>query len=915
MLRHLVSATAGLIPVAAALFAAALMVGTGLDTAHPPALAQASIQFEEGYEIERFVKEDVQSGGSVGAPVIASGGTGTLTYSLSGTDAASFTINTGTGQILLAQGASFDYESEKTTYRLVVTATGQPGETASADVVIYVENVNEPPELDIDNIYFESFEVTENSAANTNIGDPITAVDPEGDAVTYSLVGTDAALFDVDNSGGQVKTKGSLNYETANSYTVAFTASDPQNNSVSIDLTIMVKDVDAEAPGKPAKPSVAPNSGNGHESLAVTWTVPGNEGPAITSYVVQYRVEDSGDEWTQATVDGSGLETTVSGLESGTKYEAQVSAINDEGEGPWSESGKAETLPGPPPNSLPEFDLDAVTTLSVPENTLAGTAVGAPTTASDSDSQDVLTYSVSGTDSALFSIGTSSGQINIGAGTSLDFESPSDSGGNNVYNLTVQVTDGKGADGNADASVDDTIDVTITVTDVNEPPRFGSSNNEMEIDENTSANANIGASVAASDPESAALTYSLSGSDSALFLVGASSGQISVGTGTALDFESPSDSGGDNVYEMTVKVSDGRDAAGNSDTSIDDMVGVTITVKNVDEPPEFDSSGVELEVAENTVTNTNIGDSITAADPEGGDVTYSLTGANAGLFGMDASSGQVKTKGSLNFEAASTYTVDFTASDPQSNSASIALTITVTDIDTEAPGEPAKPSVAPNPGNGHEALKVTWTAPENSGPAITGYVVQYRIDESDDEWTQVTVVANIIETTISGLESNTAYEAQVRADNDEGEGPWSESGTADTLAVSVVNSPPEFDDGATTTLSVGENALPGSAVGGPITASDSDQQDMLVYSLSGADSALFSVGAATGQITVGAGTALDHESPADSDGDNGYELTVHVTDGRDENGSVDSTVDDLINLIITVTEMIETQMTRNLLLG
>ena len=463
MLRHLVSATTGQIPIAAALFATALMVGTGLDSVNPPALAQTSIQFEEGYEIERFVNEDVQPGGSVGAPIVASGGTGTLTYSLSGTDAASFTINTGTGQILLAQGASLDYESEKTTYGLVVTATGQPGETASVDVVIYVENVNEPPELDIDNIYFESFEVTENSAANTNIGDPITAVDPERDAVTYSLAGTDAALFDVDNSGGQVKTKGSLNYETANSYTVAFTASDPQNNSVSIDLTIMVKDVDAEAPGKPAKPSVAPNSGNGHESLAVTWTVPGNEGPAITTYVVQYRVEDSGDEWTQATVDGSGLETTVSGLESGTKYEAQVSAINDEGDGPWSESGKAETLPGPPPNSLPEFDLDAVTILSVPENTLAETAVGAPITASDSDSQDVLTYSVSGTDSALFSIGTSSGQINIGAGTSLDFESPSDSGGNNVYNLTVQVTDGKGADGNADTSVDDTIDVTITV--------------------------------------------------------------------------------------------------------------------------------------------------------------------------------------------------------------------------------------------------------------------------------------------------------------------------------------------------------------------------------------------------------------------------------------------------------------------
>ena len=198
------------------------------------------------------MKEDVQPGGSVGAPVEASGGTGTLTYSLSGTDAASFTINTGTGQILLAEGASLDYESEKTTYRLVVTATGQPGETASVDVVIYVENVNEPPEFDIDNIFFESFEVKENTAANTNLGYPITAIDPEGGDVTYSLAGTDAALFDVDDSGGQVKTKGSLNYEAASSYTVAFTASDPQSNSASIDLTIMVKDVNTEAPGKPA---------------------------------------------------------------------------------------------------------------------------------------------------------------------------------------------------------------------------------------------------------------------------------------------------------------------------------------------------------------------------------------------------------------------------------------------------------------------------------------------------------------------------------------------------------------------------------------------------------------------------------------------------------------------------------------
>ena len=62
------------------------------------------------------------------------------------------------------------------------------------------------------------------------------------------------------------------------------------------------------------------------------------------------------------------------------------------------------------------------------------------------------------------------------------------------------------------------------------------------------------------------------------------------------------------IIELTVKVSDGKDAAGSADTSTDDMIGVTITVANVNEPPEFDSSDVEQKVSENTATNTNIGD-------------------------------------------------------------------------------------------------------------------------------------------------------------------------------------------------------------------------------------------------------------------------------------------------------------------
>ena len=50
--------------------------------------------------------------------------------------------------------------------------------------------------------------------------------------------------------------------------------------------------------------------------------------------------------------------------------------------------------------------------------------------------------------------------------------------------MAVQVTDGKDEDGNADIAVDDTIALIITVTDINEPPEFGSSAVELEVDEN-----------------------------------------------------------------------------------------------------------------------------------------------------------------------------------------------------------------------------------------------------------------------------------------------------------------------------------------------------------------------------------------------------------------------------------------------
>ncbi len=837
MLRHLLSAPGRLAPAAVAVSAAALIVGTGLATGRLPALAQTSVAvaFHDGNAIERLVKENTPSGGSVDAPVVATGGDGQLTYSLSGADAASFTIVAATGQILVGQDTSLDYESDKTEYSLVVTATGQPGQTASVDVAVIVEDVNEAPEFDIASI---SFEVKENTRANTNIGDPITATDPEGDDVAYSLTGTNAGLFNIDASSGQVKTKESLNFEAKSAYEVMFTAFDPtgSGNSASIDLTIEVTDVDTEAPGTPEKPSLSPDPDDGHQALAVMWAAPGNSGPPITSYVVQYRIEASGDEWNKATVDGSSVEATVSGLEPYTEYEAQVRAVNDEGEGKWSESGKGSTFAAQPVNSPPEFDDHAVSKISIAENSQPGTVVGAAFTASDSDPQDHLIYSLAGVDSGLFSVDDSSGQVSVGPGSTLDHEVPSDSDGNNVYELTLQVTDGRDETGNPDTSVDDSIDVTIRIADVNEPPEFSSSAIELEVDENSEASL---PPLAATDPEQHAVSWSLdpASPDGGSFTLS--------GTGTltfrsAPDYESPLDTDRDNEFDLfVVATDDGRPAASSrlsltirvvnineagvvSLSTLGPQMGVEIRAELVDpdggvtgaswqwlrfsgnqesaipratdssytpttaddgsrlqavvsyadshgsgkyavgpvthpvgddsnSPPKFTSTGaVTRQVAENTPADTNIGDPVTATDPDQDALTYSLSGADAGAFGIDVTNGQIKTKDPLDYERQPEFRLTVTAADPVGLAVSKEITVTVTDVNTEAPNKPDAPSVTPNRVDPIEAIDVEWSAPSNSGPEITSYAVQYRVEGSGDKWTQVVIDGAVLRPRFQG---------------------------------------------------------------------------------------------------------------------------------------------------------------------
>ena len=151
--------------------------------------------------------------------------------------------------------------------------------------------------------------VPENSAANQDVGAVIPAArDADGDSLTYTMEGTDAASFTFEASTRQIQTSAALDYEAKPSYSVTIRVSDG-TASATIDVTITVTDED-EPPEPPAPPTLTATSGS-TTSLDVSWTAPANEGkPPITSYDLRYRVGSSG-SWTDGPQDEMGTASAI----------------------------------------------------------------------------------------------------------------------------------------------------------------------------------------------------------------------------------------------------------------------------------------------------------------------------------------------------------------------------------------------------------------------------------------------------------------------------------------------------------------------------------------------------------------------------------------------------------------------------
>ena len=257
------------------------------------------------------------------------------------------------------------------------------------------------------------------------------------------------------------------------------------------------------------------------------------------------------------------------------------------------------------------------------------------------------------------------------------------------------------------------------------------------------------------------------------------------------------------TYELRVRA---VTELGSSDWS------ATATATTLDGTPRFaEGETATREIAENTSGEQAVGAPLVAT-AAGRPLRYALGGPGAAEFALDSETGQLRTREGVTYdhESQPQHELTVTAEGPLGRTASIAVTVQVTDID-EPPGAPGIPTIE---FTSPTRLALSWTAPENTGPPIDDYDLEYRafgeeIVDAGHEGPETMAE-------LTGLSRDTRYTFRVRASNAEGVGPWSQEGSGRTTRrgtegadPSAANEPPRV---SSTPLPSGATATAGGRV-------------------------------------------------------------------------------------------------------
>ena len=536
-------------------------------------------------------------------------------------------------------------------------------------------------------------------------------------------------------------------------------------------------------------------------------------------------------------------------------------------------------------------------TMSVPENS---TAVGAYT-ASDVDADTTLTWSVeSAADGSFFQIDENSGALSFI--NAPNFEDKQDAGADNVYNVTVKVTDNGSPSPSPRMSA--TRDVAVTVTNVNEAPVIPDPMLFLDYDENSPRSTQIDSYRASNVDASTTFAWSLEGNDKDEFTITKNPQGWGVLTFVSQrNYEMPTDTGGDNVYNVTVKATD------NGSPAMSATEDVTVTVIDLNERPvisgdtpqffaeiEFDLSDADLAPGDYVIG------AYSAYDDDGDNVNWSLgSSQDDGHFAITenaAGEGVLSFAIRPDFEnpedtgSNNAFLVTIRANDGQGESTSVGtltVSVRVTNVDetpeiTSTDPTHATPSfaeiaydamtadltVADYDARDEETEAITWSLGGadtsdftiNSTSGVLSFAPRPDFEASTDSSPHDNVYDIIVKATDATPTANTReYPVAVTVtDVDE------------TPEIDGPNDNPNFRETPYDALETPNVAT--------FTARDEEDQN-ITWSLGGEDGEDFTItkDADTGAGVVAFSDQPNFEMPADEDSRNTYEFTVEAHDG------------------------------------
>ena len=331
----------------------------------------------------RSVAENSAAATNVGAAVTATDTDSgdTLTYTLEGTDASSFSIVSTSGQIRTRSGVTYDYEAQLS-YTVIVKADDGNGGTDTVTVTIdLTDDVDERPLAPAAPRVTATPDTTDSLtvswSAPSNTGRP--AIDD------YDLQYRQGTTENWTNGPQGV----SGTSETIAGLTAARTAYQVQVRATNSD-----GDGPWSPPGRirttPPPPPVGPPSPPrdltataGDRAVALSWRRPAEDGGAqIVRY--EYRQQE-GDgpvgAWQIIREDPPPTDHQVTGLTNGTSYTFQARAVNSREASPPSEPASATPEP-----ELEPFEVDIV---GVPDVAVAGASYELT---AQSDAEEALVY-------------------------------------------------------------------------------------------------------------------------------------------------------------------------------------------------------------------------------------------------------------------------------------------------------------------------------------------------------------------------------------------------------------------------------------------------------------------------------------------------------------------------------------------